>query len=63
MSRGYTPTAFTLNNGQAYTIEADGYGSCAFACWMDSGDANNQGAISIVSNTSLTAVLNCSTSA
>ena len=63
VSRGYTPTAFTLNKGQEYTIEADGYGSCAFAYWMDSGDPNNQRAILIVSDTSLTAVLNCSTSA
>jgi len=55
--------AFTLNKGQEYSIEADGYGSCAFAYWMDSGDPNNQRAILIVSDTSLTAVLNCSTSA
>jgi hypothetical protein len=56
---GYTPATYTLVNGQAYTIEADGWNNCAFDHWLDNGSTNNMRGISITSNTSLTAVLKC----
>ena len=59
VAKGYTPASFSLNNGQTYTVEADGYGSCAFAYWLDTGSTNNQRTISITSDTSLIAVLEC----
>jgi hypothetical protein len=59
VASGYTPASYTLVNGQLYTIEADGYGSCAFDHWLDNGSTNNMRDITITSNTSLVAVLKC----
>jgi hypothetical protein len=59
VASGYTPAAYTLVNGQTYTIEADGWNNCAFDHWLDNGSTNNMRDISITSNTSLTAVLKC----
>ena len=59
VATGYTPATFTLKNGQTYVVEADGYKSCAFAYWLDTGSTNNQRTISITSDTTLTAVLKC----
>jgi hypothetical protein len=50
-----------LNDGQTYSLEADSYGSCQFAYWLDSGSTNSVRTISIASNTQLTAVYNCGT--
>jgi hypothetical protein len=50
-----------LNDGQTYSIEADSYGSCQFAHWLDSGSTNSVRTISIASNTQLTAVYDCGT--
>ena len=58
---GYTPATYTLNNGQAYTIESDGYGSCPFDHWLDTGSTNNQRGITLTADTTLRAVLNCGT--
>lgn len=63
VSTGYSPATFTLNNGQTYTIESDGYGSCVFDYWLDTGSTNVQRNISISSNVALTAVLNCGSTA
>jgi hypothetical protein len=59
VASGYTPATYTLVNGQLYTIEADGYGSCAFDHWLDNGSTNNMRDITVTSNTSLVAVLKC----
>jgi hypothetical protein len=59
VASGYTPASYTLVNGQLYTIEADGYGSCAFDHWLDNGSTNNMRDITVTSNTSLVAVLKC----
>ena len=61
LASGYTPFTYPLNNGQTYIVEVDGYGSCAFDRWLDTGNTNNQRNVSVTSDTSLTAVLNCST--
>src|SRR3989454_59380 len=58
---GYTPATFTLNNGQTYTVEADGYGSCPFGYWLDTGSTNNQRIITMTADTAMTAVLKCGT--
>ena len=60
VSNGYTPATFTLNNGQTYAVQVDGYGSCSFGHWLDTGSTTNPRAISITSATSLTAVMSCS---
>jgi hypothetical protein len=59
IASGYTPATYTLANGQLYTIEADGYGSCTFDHWLDNGSTNFMRDISITTNTSLVAVLKC----
>lgn len=59
IATGYSPVTFTLNNGQTYTVESDGYGSCAFSHWLDTGSTSAQRTVSIVSNTALTSVLSC----
>jgi hypothetical protein len=58
---GYTPHTYTLNDGQTYSLEADSYGSCQFAYWLDSASTNSVRTISITSDTQLTAVYNCGT--
>ncbi|TLY17450.1 MAG: hypothetical protein E6K86_01960 [Thaumarchaeota archaeon] len=59
LANGYTPATYTLNSGQTYTLEADGYASCSFDHWLDTNSPNNLRDVSITSDTSLTAVLNC----
>jgi hypothetical protein len=59
VASGYTPATYALVNGQMYTIEADGYGSCTFDHWLDNGSTNFMRDISITTNTSLVAVLKC----
>src|SRR5439155_15161914 len=56
---GFTPAAFTLNNGQSYTIQVDDYGSSHFDHWADTGSTSASRSISITSNAQLTAVYNC----
>ncbi|MGA2876484.1 MAG: hypothetical protein ABSE82_13215 [Nitrososphaerales archaeon] len=62
MATGLTPTSFTLNNGQTYTVQVDNYGSCNFAYWADTGSTSFYRTLSISSNTSYTAVINCGAS-
>jgi len=53
---GFTPTQFIVNNSQSYTVLADDYGSLQFFQWQDTGSASRYRAISISSNTTITAV-------
>src|SRR2546425_1014320 len=59
LANAYTPATYALNRGQTYTLDADGYASCSFDHWLDTNSPNNLRDISIISDTSLTAVLNC----
>ena len=59
VNSGYTPMVYTLNNGVTYSVMVDGYGSCTFSHWAGSGSTADPMSISINSNTSITAVLNC----
>jgi YVTN family beta-propeller protein len=59
VATGFTTHAFTLNDGQTYTVQVDGYGSCAFGHWLDSGSTTFYRTVSIASNTAYTAVMSC----
>ncbi|MDA4118839.1 MAG: hypothetical protein OK455_10925, partial [Thaumarchaeota archaeon] len=59
VSSGFTPAAFTLDDGQSYVIQVDNYGSCNFDHWADTGSANPSRSISIESDTQIVAVYNC----
>lgn len=59
VATGFTPTTFTVNDGQDYVVQADSYGNCIFAYWADTGMSAASRSISISSNTQLTAVYNC----
>ena len=51
-----------MNSSQPYTVQVDDYGSCQFDHWADTGSTDPQRAISISSDTQLTAVYSCGTS-
>lgn len=59
VARGYTPATFNLTQGQSYTVTVDGYGSCTFDKWLDTGNSSAIKQISITSNTQITAILSC----
>jgi hypothetical protein len=59
---GYTPITYSLSDGQAYSVEADSYGSCTFSHWQDNGSTADPRSISISSNTNLVAIYDCGTS-
>src|SRR5207244_6648781 len=62
VASGFTPATFTLNNGQSYSLLVNGFGSCSFDHWLDNGSTGNPIAVSVTSDTQLTAVMNCVTS-
>jgi hypothetical protein len=55
LSSGFTPTSYTLTNGQEYEIQAGSFGPCTFSHWSDGSNAN-PAPISIDSQTTVTAV-------
>ncbi len=59
LSTGFTPATFVLNSGASYSVQADGYGSCQFSYWADTGSSVADRPISISSNTQITAVYSC----
>ena len=59
VASGYSPASFTLLSGITYLVGYDGYGSCAFDHWKDTGSTNNQRSVSITSDPTLTPVMNC----
>lgn len=59
VATGPTPHTFTLNNSQSYTVGVDGYLSCNFDHWLDTGNTTEIRTISITQNTQVTAVMNC----
>lgn len=59
VSSGYTPTTFTLNDGQSYTVQVDDYGSCHFDHWADTGSTSASRMVDISSNTQLVAIYAC----
>ena len=53
---GFTPVTFTLNDGQAYTVEASDYGNITFDHWAQTGGDSRDLTLSIGSNAFVTAV-------
>jgi hypothetical protein len=58
-AKGYSPKTYTLTDGATYTVEVDGYGSCNFDHWADTGSTSYLRTISISSDTQIAAVYNC----
>ena len=54
-----SPATFSLNAGQTYDVQADSFGACTFDHWTDAGATSSTRSVSIQSDTTLTAVLNC----
>jgi hypothetical protein len=59
VASGFTTHTFTLNNEQTYTVSVDGYGSCVFNHWADTGSNSPSRNVLISSNTKYTAVMAC----
>jgi hypothetical protein len=59
VATGFSTATFTLNNGQTYTVQVDNFGSCYFDHWTDTGSTTSWRTVSISSDTSYTAVMNC----
>jgi hypothetical protein len=57
VATGYTPAKFTVNNGQAYSVQVQNYGSYYFQYWLDSGSVNAKRTVTTSTSLSLTAVL------
>lgn len=53
---GFTPATFTVNNGQAYTVEPQDYGTVHFQKWKDTGSTTRDRTFSTTTSESLTAV-------
>ena len=60
VATAYTPATFNLTDGQTYTVGVDGYGSCTFDHWLDTGNKTAVRQISITDDTERTAVMDCS---
>ncbi|MGI0005942.1 MAG: hypothetical protein ACREAI_05955, partial [Nitrososphaera sp.] len=56
VATGFTPATFTLTSGQQYTAAVSSYGVWRFDHWADNGSTNPSRAVSIASDTTLTAV-------
>jgi hypothetical protein len=56
---GFTPTSFTVNNGQTYTIEVQDFGSCTFDHWTNPTSTTRDQVIVANTDTTMTAVYNC----
>jgi polyvinyl alcohol dehydrogenase (cytochrome) len=56
---GFTNTTFSTTSGQAYTLQADSYGSCTFNNWASGSTSNPLGFTATSSTQTLTAVYNC----
>jgi len=53
---GFSPSSFSLNDGQNYDIRVGNFGDLVFDHWQDSGSTLNERNISITSYTEITAV-------
>src|SRR2546428_8273341 len=56
VATGFSPVTFTLNNGVQYTVTAAGYRTHVFDHWLDTGSTSSSRAITINTNTQITAV-------
>jgi hypothetical protein len=58
---GFTPDSFPTTVGAAYTLQADGYGSCTFSAWSNGATMNPLPFTATSSPLTLTAVYDCGT--
>jgi YVTN family beta-propeller protein len=56
---GFTTATFALALGQPYVLQAEGYASCVFSHWADTGSPSSSRTIIISGETSLVAVYSC----
>src|SRR2546427_1014275 len=56
IATGFSPVTFTLNDGVQYTVTAAGYSTNVFDHWLDTGSTSSSRAITINTNTQITAV-------
>ena len=56
VATSFSPATFALNDGQAYTVEVQDYGTFVFDHWFDTGSTTRDRAISISSTSQITAV-------
>jgi hypothetical protein len=70
LATGFSPVTFTVNTGQAYTVQAEGYGSCQFSYWASGsgtsgafGSRGNSTIFSVGGNVTITAVYSPTASA
>jgi Spherulation-specific family 4 len=61
IATGFTTKTFSTTAGQAYSIEADSYGSCTFTQWSDGVASDPRPFTATTGPLSLTAVYNCGT--
>jgi DNA-binding beta-propeller fold protein YncE len=54
-----TIAIFRVSDGENYTVQINGNGSCSFDHWADNGNTTSFRAVSISRNTTLTAVIKC----
>jgi hypothetical protein len=64
IAHGYTTVTFNgLTQGTTYAIELDGYGSCQFSHWKDSGSSTDPRTFTASGALTLVGVYNCGSSA
>jgi hypothetical protein len=54
-----TTARFRVSDGENYTVQVNGNGSCSFDRWADNGDTTSVRTVSISKDTTLTAVIKC----
>ncbi len=62
VATGFTPVTFALDSGQAYSVEAQSYGSCIFSHWSDGVTSDPRTFTATSGTTTFTAVYNCGSS-
>jgi hypothetical protein len=60
-STGFTPTTFPTTSGDAYTLQADNYGSCIFSRWSNGATADPTPFTATAAAQTLTADYQCAT--
>jgi hypothetical protein len=56
IATGFSPTTFTLNSGDYYTLQVQDYKNFVFDHWQDTGSATRDRTISISTDTTVTAI-------
>jgi len=63
VATGFSPAIFTVEGGQAYSVEVQNFANCVFDHWTDTGSTDGQRTFTAASTAqTFTAVYNCGTS-